>query len=66
MLDIVMQRFVEKGRQQIVNLDPTFFVNLDPTFYSAKPKQQFSIATKMTILSMILRKDGMLIIRLVR
>ena len=58
LFETVMQRFVEKGRQRIVNLDPTF--------YSAKPKQQFSIATKMTILSMILRKDGMLIIRLVQ
>ena len=69
LVDTVMQRFLKMAAAADVNLDSAF--------YSAtKSKQQFSIATRvmmvvvmwvmMVVVIMILRKDGMQIIRLVQ
>ena len=61
LVDTVMQRFLKMAAAADVNLDSAF--------YSAtKSKQQFSIATRvmMVMVIMILRKDGMQIIRLVQ
>ena len=55
--------------QRFLKMAAAADVNLDSAFYSAtKSKQQFSIATRvmMVVVIMILRKDGMQIIRLVQ